>query len=39
VQSLIATLNEALDALELAEAENEIADVKVAPVLARETIQ
>jgi hypothetical protein len=39
LQSVIDTLNEALEALELAEAENEIADVKAALVLAKETIQ
>ena len=32
-------LGEALAALDLAEAENELADVKAALVLARETIQ
>jgi|ERR1700722_10575145 len=39
VQSVIATLNEALAALDLANAETEIADVKAAILLARETIQ
>jgi hypothetical protein len=39
LQSVIDTLNEALIALDLAEAENELADVKAALVLARETIQ
>jgi hypothetical protein len=39
LQSVIDTLNEAIEALDLAEAENEIADVKAALVLARETIQ
>ena len=39
VQSVIETLNEAIEALELAEAEDELADVKAALVLARETIQ
>jgi hypothetical protein len=39
LQSVIDTLNEALAALDLAEAENEIADVKAALLLAKETIQ
>jgi hypothetical protein len=39
LQSVIDTLNEAIEALNLAEAENEIADVKAALVIARETIQ
>jgi hypothetical protein len=39
LQSVIDTLNEAIEALDLAEAENEIADVKAALVLARQTIQ
>jgi hypothetical protein len=39
LQSVIDTLNEAVEALNLAEAEDEIADVKAALVLARETIQ
>jgi len=39
VQSVIDTLTEALAALDLAEAENELADVKAALLLARETIQ
>lgn len=39
LQSVVDTLNEAIEALDLAEAENEIADVKAALVLARETIQ
>jgi hypothetical protein len=39
VQSVIDTLNEAIEALELAEAEDELAGVKAALVLARETIQ
>lgn len=38
-QRRIDTLGEALAALDLAEAENELADVKAALVLARETIQ
>jgi hypothetical protein len=39
LQSVIGTLNEALAALDLADAENEISDVKAALQLARETIQ
>jgi transcriptional regulator with XRE-family HTH domain len=39
LQSIIDTLNEAIEALDLAEAENEIADVKAALILARQTIQ
>ncbi|WP_316228817.1 hypothetical protein [Bradyrhizobium sp. SZCCHNR1070] len=39
VQSVIATLNEAIEALDMAEAEEDIADVKAAIVLARETVQ
>jgi hypothetical protein len=39
VQSVIDTLNEALDALDLAEQENELADVKAAILIARDTIQ
>lgn len=39
LQSVIDTLNEAIRALDLADAENDIADVKAALVLARETIQ
>jgi hypothetical protein len=39
VQAVIATLNEALEAVDLADAETELADVKAALVLARETIQ
>ena len=39
VQSVIDTLNEALAALDLADAETELADVKAALILARETIQ
>jgi hypothetical protein len=39
LQSVIDTLNEAIEALDLAEAENEIADVKAALILARQTIQ
>jgi hypothetical protein len=39
VQSIIATLNEAIAALDLAEQENELADVKAAILIARDTIQ
>src|SRR5258708_1358358 len=39
VQSVIDTLNEALEALDLADAETELADVKAAILLARDTIQ
>lgn len=39
LQSVIDTLNEAIEALDLAQAEDEIADVKAALLLARETIQ
>jgi hypothetical protein len=39
VQSVIDTLNQALEALDLADAETELADVKAALLLARETIQ
>lgn len=39
VQSVIETLTEALAALDLAHAENELADVKAALLLARDTIQ
>ena len=39
LQSVIDTLNEAIAALDLAEAEKEIDDVKAALLLARETIQ
>jgi hypothetical protein len=39
VQSVIDTLNEAIAALDLAEQENELADVKAAILLARDTIQ
>ena len=39
VQSVIDALNEALEALELAEQENELADVKAAILIARDTIQ
>jgi hypothetical protein len=39
LQSVIQTLNEAIEALELAEGAEDIDDVKAALVLARETIQ
>jgi hypothetical protein len=39
LQSVIDTLNEAIKVIDLAEVENEIADVKAALVLAKETIQ
>lgn len=39
VQSVIETLNEAIAALDVPEQENELADVKAALLLARETIQ
>ena len=39
LQSVIGTLNEAIKAIDLAEAEEEIGDVKAALVLARETLQ
>ncbi len=39
LQSVIRTLNEAITAIELAEAEEEVADVKAALMLAKETIQ
>jgi hypothetical protein len=39
LQSVIDTLNEAIAALDLATAENEITNVKAALILARETIQ
>jgi hypothetical protein len=39
VQGVIDALTEALEALDLAHAENELADVKAALLLARETIQ
>lgn len=38
LQSVIETLNEAIQALELAEAEEEVADVKAALLLAKETL-
>jgi hypothetical protein len=39
MQSVIYTLNEAIEAIELAEAEEDVADVKAALILAKETIQ
>jgi hypothetical protein len=39
LQAAIETLTEAIAALDLAHAENELADVKAALLLARETIQ
>ena len=39
VQSVISTLNEAIEALDLAEAEEELAEVKAAILIARDTIQ
>lgn len=39
MQSVIRTLNEAIEALELAEAEEDVADVKAALLLAKETLQ
>jgi hypothetical protein len=39
VQSVIDTLNEAIEALDLAEQENELADVKAAILIARDAIQ
>ena len=39
LQSVIDTLNEAIGALDLAEAEKEIADVKAALLLAKEILQ
>lgn len=39
MQSVIRTLNEAIEALELAEAEEDVADVRAALVLAKETLQ
>ena len=38
LQSVIDTVNEAIEAIELAEQEQEIADVKAALVLAKETL-
>lgn len=39
VQGVIDTLNEAIEALDLAEQENELADVKAAIQIARDAIQ
>lgn len=39
LQSVIDTLNEAIEAIDLAEAEEEIEDVKAALVLAKDTLQ
>lgn len=39
LQSVIATLNEAIEALELAETEEDVEDVKAALMLAKETLQ
>lgn len=39
LQGVIRTLNEAIEALELAEAEENIADVRAALILAKETLQ
>ena len=39
LQSVIDTLNEAIEAIELAEAEEDVADVKAALMLAKETLQ
>lgn len=39
VQGIIDTLNEAIEALDLAEQEEELADVKAAIQIARDTIQ
>ena len=39
LQSVIRTLNEAIEVIELAEAEEEVTDVKAALMLAKETIQ
>jgi hypothetical protein len=39
VQGVIDTLNEAIEALDLAEQEEELADVKAAILIARDTIQ
>ncbi len=36
---MIRTLNEAIEAIELAEAEEDVADVKAALMLAKETLQ
>ena len=39
VQGVLDTLNEAIEALDLAEQENELADVKAAIMIARDAIQ
>lgn len=39
LNSVIKTLNEAIEAIELAEAEEDVADIKAALILAKETIQ
>lgn len=39
LQSVVRTLNEAIEVIEMAEAEEEVEDVKAALVLAKETIQ
>jgi hypothetical protein len=39
VQGVVETLNEAIEALDMAAAEEELADVKAAILLARDTIQ
>jgi len=39
LQSVVDSLNEAIEAIELAEAEEQVEDVKAALVLARETLQ
>lgn len=39
LQSVIRTLNQAIEAIEMAEAEEEVEDVKAALVLAKETLQ
>jgi len=39
LQSVIQTLNQAIDAIELAEEANNMADVKAALELAKETLQ
>lgn len=39
LNSVIKTLNEAIEAIEMAEAEEDVADVKAALVLAKETLQ
>jgi hypothetical protein len=39
LSSVIETLNEAIQAIELAEAEEDVADIKAALMLAKETLQ